>query len=96
MRATGLMEDAPGETFKIVDGIEYRKGDEVRLKLGQRRSDAMDMLLDNKIATIEIIYIDYEDKVYLAVTMNDDPGQDMARELGRYLFFSPDEVEHIK
>ncbi|MEO8568066.1 MAG: hypothetical protein ABI419_02985 [Ginsengibacter sp.] len=96
MRATGLMNDAPGEIFRIVDGIEYRKGDTVRLTLGRRRSDAMDMLLENKLATIEIIYIDYEDKVYLAVTINDDPGQDMARELGRYLFFSPDEVEIIK
>lgn len=96
MRATGLMDDAPGEKIKIVDGIEYRKGDTVRLKLGQRRSDAMDMLIDNKLATIEIIYVDYEDKVYLAVTMNEDPGQEMARELGRYLFFSPDEVEIIK
>lgn len=90
------MNDAPGEIFRIVDGIEYRKGDTVRLTLGRRRSDAMDMLLENKLATIEIIYIDYEDKVYLAVTINDDPGQDMARELGRYLFFSPDEVEIIK
>ncbi len=96
MRATGLMSDAPGETSRIVDGIEYRKGDTIRLRLGKRRSDAMDILIDNKLATIEIIYIDYEDKVYLAVTMNDDPGQEMARELGRYLFFSPDEVEIVK
>lgn len=96
MRATGLMDDAPGEKIKIVDGIEYRKGDTIRLKLGRRRSDAMDMLLDNKLATIEIIYVDYEDKVYLAVTINDDPGQEMARELGRYMFFNPDEVEIIK
>ncbi|MEO8111572.1 MAG: hypothetical protein ABI594_16115 [Ginsengibacter sp.] len=96
MRSTGLMDDAPGETSKVIDGIEYRKGDTVRLKLGKRRSDAMDLLLDNKLATIEIIYIDYDDKVYLAVTINEDPGQDMAREFGRYLFFSPDEVEVIK
>jgi hypothetical protein len=90
------MNDAPGETFMVVDGIEYRKGDIVRLKLGQRRSDAMDILIDNKLTTIEIIYVDYDDKVHLAVTMNDDPGQEMARELGRYLFFSPGEVEHLK
>ncbi len=95
MRAAGLMNDTAGDTIKIIDGIQYRKGDKVRLRLGQRRSDAIDMLMDNKIATIEIIYTDYEDKFHLAVTLDDDPGQDMRRELGLYLFFSPDEVEHI-
>lgn len=96
MRATGLMSDAPGLTVKEVNGITYCKGDVVQLHLGQRRSDAMDILLDKKMATIEIIYEDYDDNVHLAVTMNDDPGQDMAREFGRYLFFSPNEVKHLK
>lgn len=89
------MDDAPGYKFKEINGISYRKGDVVQLKLGQRRSDAMDMLLDNKLATIEIIYEDYDNKIHLAVTINDDPGQEMAREFGRYLFFSPEEVKHI-
>ena len=53
------------------------------------------MLIDGRIATIEIIHTDYDDKVHIAVTMDDDPGQDMLRELGIYRFFSPDEVEHI-
>ena len=95
MRAPGTMGDTPGEVVKMVDGILYSKGDKVRLKLGQRRSDAADMFLNNRIATIEIIFTDYEDQVHLAVTMDDDPGQDMLRDLGIYRFFSPDEVEHI-
>ncbi len=95
MRAAGLINDTAGDTIKIINDILYRKGDKVRLRLGQRRSDAIDMLMDSKIATIEIIYTDYEDKFHLAVTLDDDPGQDMRRELGLYLFFSPDEVEHI-
>jgi len=89
------MGDTPGELVKLIDGILYSKGDKVRLKLGQRRSDAADVLLDNRIATIEIIYTDYEDNVHLAVTMDDDPGQDLLRELGIYRFFSPAEVEHL-
>ena len=95
MRAPGAMGDTPGEVVKMVDGILYSKGDKVRLKLGQRRSDAADMLLNGRIATIEIIHTDYDDKVHIAVTMDDDPGQDMLRDLGIYRFFSPDEVEHI-
>ena len=95
MRAPGTMGDTPGEVVKMIDGILYSKGDKVRLKLGQRRSDASDMFLNNRIATVEIIYTDYEDQVHLAVTMDDDPGQDMLRDLGIYRFFSPLEVEHI-
>ncbi|HEX4373828.1 MAG TPA: hypothetical protein VHZ50_11040 [Puia sp.] len=96
MRSPNVINDAPGDTRKIVDGVEYRKGDKVKLKLGKRLSDAMDMMMDNKMATIEIIYTDYEDKTHIAVTIDDDPGQEMKRELGLYLYFSPDEVEHVK
>jgi hypothetical protein len=95
MRSPNVINDAPGDTSKIVDGIEYRKGDKVKLKLGKRLSDAMDMMMDNKIATIEIIYTDYEDKTHIAVTIDEDPGQEMKRELGLYLYFSPDEMEHV-
>ena len=95
MRTSDAMGNTPGEVVKIVNGILYSKGDKVRLKLGQRRSDASDMLIDGRIATIEIIHTDYDDKVHIAVTMDDDPGQDMLRDLGIYRFFSPVEVEHI-
>ncbi|MEO7294342.1 MAG: hypothetical protein ABIW34_14635 [Ginsengibacter sp.] len=95
MRSSDAMGDAPGEVVKIVGDVMYSKGDKVRLKLGQRRSDAADMLIDGRVATIEIVYTDYDDNVHIAVTMDDDPGQDMLRELGIYRFFSPDEIEHI-
>lgn len=94
MKAVGLMADRPGEERICVAGVEFARRDKVRLRLGQRRSDAADLLLDGRVATIETIYRDYDGKVYLGVTMDDDPGQDMQRELGRYLFFFPDEVEH--
>ncbi|MGZ4049010.1 MAG: hypothetical protein ACXVNN_06560 [Bacteroidia bacterium] len=96
MRSTGLREDVPGELVKMIDGILYRKGDKVKLNLGKRRSDTLDTFLNGRVATIEVIHTDYEDKVHVAVTMNDDPGQDLQRELGIYLYFSPDEIELIK
>ncbi len=95
MRSSDAMGDTPGEVVKVVDGVMHSKGDKVRLKLGQRRSDAADMLLNGRVATIEIIHTDYDDNVHIAVTMDDDPGQDMLRELGIYRFFSPEEVEHV-
>jgi hypothetical protein len=88
------MEDAPGEDRIVVGEIEFAKGDKIRLKLGGRLSDAADVLLDGRIATIENIYRDYADEIYLAVTLDDDPAQEMLRELGRYMFFKPEEVEH--
>ena len=96
MRAAGLMDDTPGEVVKMIDGILYSKGDKVKLKLGKRRSDASDIFLNGRIATIEVIHTDYDDNIHLAVTMDDDPGQDMQRELGMYLYFIPEEVEHIQ
>jgi hypothetical protein len=95
MRSPNAAGEAPGDNSKVIDGIEYGKGDKIRLKLGRNRSDAIDMLINNKIATIETIYSDYEGKVYIAVTLDDDPGQEMKRELGLYLYFTPDELEHL-
>ena len=96
MRASDLMGDAPGDLVKVVDGIMYRKGDKVRLRLGQKRSDATDMILNGRIATIEVMYTDYEDRVHIAVTMDDDPGQDLQRDMGIYHYFDPGELEHLK
>lgn len=78
-----------------IDGVEYRKGAKVSLQLGKNRRDAADMFIDGKTATIETIYTDYDGKVFLAVTLDDDPGRDLARDLGRYMFFTPDEVSFL-
>lgn len=95
MRAASLMMDQAGDTKKIIDGIEYKRGDKVRLKLSGRGTDAMDMMMDNKIATIEIMYTDYEDNLHIAVTLDEDPGQEIRRDLGLYLYFKPNEIELI-
>ena len=95
MRNPNNMGDAPGEKMKVINGILYTKGDKVKLKLGQRRSDASDLLLDGMIATVEIIFTDYDDQHHIAVTMDDDPGQEMLRDLGIYRYFSAEELEHV-
>ena len=70
----------------------YRLGDRVRLRAGDDHA-AHDHLLDGRSATIERIYVDYEDRVHLCVTVDDDPGQELMRDIGRYLYFKPSEVE---
>jgi hypothetical protein len=82
----------------VVDDITYRRGDKVVIRPSDRpdpheRKDVLDSLLDGKVATIERIYLDPDDRIYLGVTVDDDPGQDLMRDTGRYLFFFTDEVE---
>jgi|AntDeeMinimDraft_5_1070356.scaffolds.fasta_scaffold03000_2 hypothetical protein len=97
MRSPSVYGDPPGEDRMEVNGVVFKKNQKVRLSpANDGTSDIADSLLIEKVATVETIYIDYEDNVHLAVTVDDDPGQDMKRELGLYMYFSPDEVEVIE
>ena len=75
---------------------EVREGDRVRLN-PQRRSDIMDLALAGKIATIESIEQDFEGRLFLAVTVDDDPGKDLGslRQPGHRFFFQPEDVEPL-
>ena len=55
----------------------------------------MDLALAGKAAFIEAIEQDYENQIYLAVTLEDDPGRHLGKDrstLGHRFFFSPEEV----
>ena len=82
----------PGEAEVTVGDITLRKGGKVVLRPDGER-DVYDRMLDGRTATIERIYLDYEDAVHIGVTVDDDPAQSLFRETGRYLFFKADEVE---
>jgi hypothetical protein len=85
-------EDVRGEQSATVDGVTFRRGDRLVLRPGTDR-DPYDRMLDGRLATIERIYVAYDDRVHLGVTVDDDPGQELMRETGRYLFFFANEVE---
>jgi hypothetical protein len=57
----------------------------------------MDLALAGRVATIATIEQDFEGRVYLAVTVEDDPGKDLGllRLPGHRFFFQPDEVEPV-
>jgi hypothetical protein len=77
-------------------GVEYRVGARVRLwPLGE--ADIFDLALKGKTAVIASIEQDYEDRVHLAVTMDDDPGRDFGAEgkPAHRFFFRPEEVEPL-
>ena len=86
------LDVTPGEHELEMGAARVRLGDTVVLRPGTE-GDVYDKILDGRTATVERIYKGYDDRVYLGVTVDDDPGQDLLRETGRYLFFFADEVE---
>lgn len=74
--------------------LQFREGDRVRLH-PRKRADIFDIALDGKVAIVESVERDFEDRVHLAVTVEDDPGREfgIARQIAHRFFFSPDEVE---
>jgi hypothetical protein len=88
----GGANDVPGEKRATVDGVTFERGGTVILRPGTDR-DPFDRMLDGRRATLERIYVGYDERVYLAVTVDDDPGQELMRETGRYLFFFAHEVQ---
>ena len=81
-----------GEASAEVDGVLYRRGDTVVLRPAANATP-QDHLVAGRRATVERIYHDYDGTVHLAVTVDDVPGQDVMRDIGRYLYFKTSEVE---
>jgi hypothetical protein len=83
-----------GEPELEVDGVTYRPGMKLRLRPGVD-GDPYDRMLDGRVATLQRIYVDYDDRVHLGLTVDDDPVQAVMRDSGRYLYFFPPEVEAL-
>jgi len=86
-------EGRPALQSVVVGGVELRKGSRVML-WPRPGGDVMDLALAGKVAFVESMEQDYEERVYIAVTLEDDPGRDLGgdRVLGHRFFFSPEEV----
>jgi hypothetical protein len=76
------------------NGVELQVGDRVRLH-PRGRADIMDMVLAGRTAVIEAIERDFEDRLHVAVAVDDDPGRELglARMAGHRFFFAPEEIE---
>ncbi|HEX5470530.1 MAG TPA: hypothetical protein VFW73_01525 [Lacipirellulaceae bacterium] len=79
-----------------VGASEIREGDCVRLR-PRRRADIFDLALDGKTAAVQSIEEDFEGRMYVAVTVDDDPGRDFgaARQIAHRFFFFLDEIEPL-
>jgi hypothetical protein len=76
-----------------VAGVPLRAGDRVRIR-PRARADAMDLVLAGKTAQIEAIEQDAENKVHVALVIEDDPGLDcgLLRQPGHRFFYGVDEI----
>jgi hydrogenase maturation protease len=86
-----------GADFVEVDGVVVQAGSVVRLAPRQTGGDIFEVALAGRTALVHEILEDYEGRVQLAVTVADDPGQDLGalRRPGHRFFFDPDEVEPL-
>lgn len=91
----GLEKPAPISV--TVGGVEVRSGSRVRLCPRAGR-DIFDIALSGMVAIVERIEQDYEDRILLSVSVEDDPGREMVDMpvLGHRFFFSPEEVEPLE
>jgi hypothetical protein len=90
-----LADPRAGEDAVEVDGKSFRRGGKVVIRPGPD-ADLHARMLAGRTATIERIFTAYDGATHLAVTIDDDPGQDLLRETGRYLYFFAPEVEVIE
>jgi hypothetical protein len=88
------VQDAPGEKEAAIGDAVVRRGDKVRLRPGSD-GDVYDKMLDGRLATVHRMYVDYDERLHIGVTVDDDPMQEIFSESGRFLFFFSDEVEVV-
>ncbi|MGH3974716.1 MAG: hypothetical protein ACRDS9_15510, partial [Pseudonocardiaceae bacterium] len=75
-----------------IAGVDVAKGSKVLLMPGLRRSDAQDMFLEGRTATVAAVLLDVDGNTHVAVTIDDDPGAEISAAHGRFRYFSPDEL----
>ena len=97
--AFGMLDWDPLAEPQRTEFVTWREG---RLRVGDRvklhprgRADIMDIALRDRVARVESIERDYEDRVHVAVLVEDDPGIDLGelRQPGHRFFFALDDLE---
>ncbi len=86
---------SPETDHVVVDGVRVAKGCRVRLHPRARGTDAHDMFLAGRPATVEAVFLDVDDSQHVAVTIDDDPRAELMDAYRRYHYFRPEEVEPL-
>jgi len=82
----------PDTDSVVIAGVEVAKGGKVLLTPRLGGTDAQDMFLEGRTATVAAVLLDVDGNTHVAVTLDDDPGADLSLLQGRFQYFSPDEL----
>jgi hypothetical protein len=93
-RMTEIHDPTQGLPDVEVDGVIFRRGSRVVVRPGLD-ADLQARMLEGRTVTVERIQRDYDGRVHLGVAL-DEPGQEILRETGRFLWFFPPEVEVVE
>jgi len=85
----------PDTDSVLVAGVEVAKGSKVVLTPRLRGTDAQDMFLEGRTATVAAVLLDVDGNTHVAVTLDDDPGAEISIAHGRFRYFSPDELAPV-
>jgi hypothetical protein len=77
-----------------VDGVVFRRGGRVVVRPGID-ADLQARMLEGRTVRLERIHRDYDGRVHLGVSV-DEPGHEVLRDTGRFLWFFPPEVEVVE
>lgn len=83
---------SPETDALLIDGRSVSKGARVRLTPGGKGTDAQDLFLVGRTATVQAVFHDVDGDDHLAVTVDDDPGAEIQQAHGRFFYFKPGEV----
>ncbi len=91
MRLHGRLQKPAAEPASML-----RVGERVRLQ-PKARADIFDIALAGRLATVRAVERDFEDRVHVSVTVDDDPGADLGEQglPGHRFYFFLDEVERL-
>jgi hypothetical protein len=87
---------SPETDWVQIGRAKVMRGSRVLLRPGLKRADAQDIFLVDRVGVVQAVLFDVDDNKYLAVTLEDDPAADLQQWHGRFLYFSPDEVEPLE
>ncbi|BBY36116.1 hypothetical protein MMAN_02500 [Mycobacterium mantenii] len=79
----------------LVNGVRIARGSKVRLR-PRRNADAQDIFVADKTARVTSVHEDVEGNKHVGVVVDEDPAADLHDWYGRYLYFSPDEIEPLQ
>jgi hypothetical protein len=85
---------SPETDAVLVDGVPVARGSRVRLR-PRPGADAQDMFLAGRTALVEAVFFDVDGGTHLAVSLEDDEAADLRRAHGRFLYFTPEELEPL-